>query len=56
MQGKQMIDAVRVAGAALVVALLVNTKKDAKPIADTALVERERKRLLDVHVLQSVFL
>ena len=48
-----MIDAVRIAGGVLVVALLMNTKKEAG-VLDPVAVERERKRLLDAHVLQSV--
>ena len=55
MKGKYalMIDAVRIAGGVLVVALLMNTKKEAG-VLDPVAVERERKRLLDAHVLQSV--
>ena len=52
MKEKAMLDAVRVAGVALLTALFVKTKNEDKP--DAALVERERKRLLDMHVLRSV--
>jgi len=47
------IDAVRVVGGMLLVALYMQTKKEAHQL-DATEVQRERKRLLDAHVLRSV--
>ena len=46
-----MIDAIRMTGGALVLALYMSTKRRQD---DPAAMERERKRLLDNHVLYSV--